>query len=60
MMDVIVVSPVIPKQTYQVLSKYVDKIEYILRPRKFRSVEEYYQDFNPIPENKIIQILNER
>jgi putative phosphoribosyl transferase len=57
---IIVVSPVIPKQTYQVLSKYVDKIEYILRPRKFRSVEEYYQDFNPIPENKIIQILNER
>ena len=46
--------------TYQLLSKHVDIIEYILRPKKFESVEVYYQDFHQIPESKIIQLLNQR
>jgi putative phosphoribosyl transferase len=57
---IIVASPVIPKNTHLLLSKHVDKIEYILRPRKFISVEEYYKDFNPVSDNKIIQILKDR
>jgi putative phosphoribosyl transferase len=57
---IIVATPVIPKNTYQLLSKHVDKIEYILRPRKFRSVEEYYKDFNPVSDIKIVQILKNR
>jgi putative phosphoribosyl transferase len=57
---IIVATPVIPKNTHLLLSKHVDKIEYIFRPRKFRSVEEYYKDFNPVSDNKIIQILKDR
>jgi predicted phosphoribosyltransferase/dienelactone hydrolase len=57
---IIVATPVIPKHTYQLLSKYVDKIEYIRSPKKFKSVEEYYQDFNPVPENELLQILKKR
>ena len=33
---IIVAIPVIPKHSYQLLSKYVDKIEYIRRPKKFK------------------------
>ena len=33
---IIVATPVIPKNTHKLLSKHVDKIEYILRPEKFR------------------------
>ena len=57
---IIAALPVISKCTYQLLSKHVDIIEYILRPKKFESVEVYYQDFHQIPESKIIQLLNQR
>ncbi len=57
---IIVALPVIPKKTRQLISKYVDRIEYIRSPVKFNSVEEYYQDFNPPPVSKIIQILKSR
>src|SRR6476646_1724527 len=58
--NIIAALPVISKYTYQLLSKNVDVIEYVLRPKKFESVEDYYQDFSPISEGKIIQLLNQR
>jgi len=57
---IIVALPVIPKYTRQLLSKHVDKIEYIRSPKKLKAVEEYYKDFYPVPDSKIIQILKER
>ena len=46
--EIIVASPVIPKDTLKLLSKHVDRIEYILRPRKIKSIDTYYKDFNPV------------
>lgn len=57
---IILAVPVIPKKTRQLLSKYVDKIEYIRSPSRFNSVEQYYQNFNPPPDSKIIKIVEER
>jgi len=57
---IIAALPVISKYALHLLSGYVDKIEYIIKPRKFRSVEEYYEDFRQIPESKIIQLLDKR
>ncbi len=57
---IIVALPVIPKNTRQLLSKYVDKIEYISSPSKIYSVEDYYQNFIQITDEDITYILKEK
>jgi putative phosphoribosyl transferase len=57
---IIAALPVIPKESYHLLSKHVDSIEFIRRPNKFKSVEDHYQDFSPVLDSKIIGILKQR
>jgi putative phosphoribosyl transferase len=57
---IVLATPVIPKYVFSFLSDNLDKIEYIFKPKKIRTVEQYYYDFSPIKENSIIKILSQR
>jgi putative phosphoribosyl transferase len=56
--------PVAPKQTKDLLKKEatIDHIEVITSPStsKFKTVGQYYQDFNPITDEQVIEIMKKR
>jgi putative phosphoribosyl transferase len=55
----IIAIPVVPKQTKDLLKKEADHIEVITSPStsNFRSVGQYYQSFEPITDEKVIEIM---
>ncbi len=57
---IIVALPVIPKKTHQLLTQYVDKIEFVYSPNNFKSVEDYYVDFGQVKNDDVIHVLEKR
>jgi putative phosphoribosyl transferase len=55
----IIAVPVAPKETLNLLKKEADSIEVITSPStsNFKSVEQYYQSFEPITDQQVIQIM---
>ena len=58
MKKIIIALPVISKETFLLLSKNVNKVEYIYRHRNFTSVENYYNDFRQVTDEEVKQILS--
>jgi putative phosphoribosyl transferase len=57
----IIALPVCPKDTVTLLKQEADFVEVVISPSSvFRSVEQFYQDFEQIPDEKVIEILRNR
>jgi predicted phosphoribosyltransferase len=52
---------VAPKDTVKLLKREADAVEVVTSPSSiFRSVEQFYQDFTQVPDDKVIAILRDR
>jgi putative phosphoribosyl transferase len=58
----IIALPVAPRQTVNLLKKEADAIEVITSPSlsHFRFVEQFYQNFDPVTDEQVIEILQKR
>jgi putative phosphoribosyl transferase len=58
----IVALPIAPKDTVSLLKKEADLVEVITSPftSNFKSVGQYYQDFNPVTDERVIDIMKDR
>jgi putative phosphoribosyl transferase len=58
----IIALPVAPQQTVNLLKKEADAIEVITSPSfsHFRSVEQFYQNFDPVTDEQVIEIMRNR
>ncbi len=57
---ILVAVPIIPSQITLQLAREVDALEYILSPNNFRTVEDYYVNFDQIDDEKVVSILKNR
>ncbi|MGA9841944.1 MAG: phosphoribosyltransferase family protein [Nitrososphaeraceae archaeon] len=55
----IIAIPIAPKDTIILLKREADEVEVITSPANssFKSVEQYYQSFEAVPDDKVIQIM---
>ena len=57
----IIAVPVAPKDTIKLLKQEADAVEVVTSPSSiFRSVEQFYQDFRQVPDDKVMAILRDR
>jgi predicted phosphoribosyltransferase/dienelactone hydrolase len=56
----IIASPVAPKQVVKSLKNEADQIEVIRNPSNFKAVEQFYQHFDAISDDRIVQIAKRR
>ena len=57
----IIAVPVAPKDTVKLLKHEADIVEVVTSLSSiFHSVGQFYQDFNPVPDEKVIEILRTR
>lgn len=57
----IIALPVAPKETVNnLLSKEADHVEVIAKPSFFNSVGQYYHNFEPVNDEKVIEIIKKR
>lgn len=56
----IIALPVAPKSTVKLLARECDSVEAIITPSNFHSVGQYYEDFNPVTDHQVIDIMNKR
>jgi putative phosphoribosyl transferase len=57
----IIAVPVAPKDIVNLLTQESDAVEVVTSPSStFRSVEQFYQDFKQVPDDKVIEILRTR
>jgi len=56
----IIAAPVAPKQVVKSLKNEADQIEVIRNPSNFKAVEQFYQHFDAIPDDRIVQIAKRR
>ncbi len=54
----IIAIPIAPKATIDLLKKECDRIEVIMQPSNFHTVGQFYKDFSPVSDERIIEILN--
>lgn len=54
----IIATSVAPKDTVEILKKECDHLEVIMQPSNFHTVGQFYKDFLPISDERIIDILN--
>ena len=53
----IIAAPVAPKQVVERLKNEADKIEIVRNPSNFKTVEQFYQEFQSVSDNQIIEIM---
>ena len=56
---IIVAVPVIPYETVSLFEKKADEFIYLMAPRNFGSVGAFYQEFNQVEDEEVIQMLQE-
>jgi putative phosphoribosyl transferase len=56
----IIAAPVAPKQVVKSLKNEADEIDVIRNPSNFKAVEQFYQRFDSIADDRIVQIANRR
>jgi putative phosphoribosyl transferase len=58
----IIAVPVAPKDTVSLLKKEADSVEVITSPStsSFKSVGQYYQEFSPVTDEQVIEIMRKR
>jgi predicted phosphoribosyltransferase len=56
----IIALPVAPKSTVKLLGRECDSVEAIITASNFHSVGQYYEDFNPVTDEQVIDIMRKR
>lgn len=56
----IIASPVAPKRVTKILKNEADKIEVIRNPSNFKTVEQFYQYFDAVSDDQILEISKRR
>jgi predicted phosphoribosyltransferase/dienelactone hydrolase len=56
----IIATPVAPKQVVKRLKNEADQIEVIMNPSEFKAVEQFYQHFDAVSDDQIVQIAKRR
>ncbi|MGC2571730.1 MAG: phosphoribosyltransferase family protein [Candidatus Nitrosopolaris sp.] len=57
----VIAVPVVPKSTVKLLEQESDAVEVVISPSSiFRSVEQFYQDFEQVPDDRVMNILRTR
>jgi putative phosphoribosyl transferase len=56
----IVAVPVAPSQTLDILKQESDAIEVVMVPSTFNAVGEFYENFDPVTDDQIIEIMRNR
>ncbi len=56
----VIAVPVAPKNTVRLLKQESDVTEVITSPSQFHSVGQYYREFNPVSDEQVIKILQDR
>lgn len=57
----IIALPVAPKETVRLLKQEADLVEVVIRPSNyFHAVGQYYQDFSPVEDEQVKEILRNR
>lgn len=56
---IIVAVPVIPNERVKIFQQKTDEFVYLIAPNNFRAVGQFYEQFNQVEDEEVIQILNE-
>ncbi len=56
--DIILATPVIATDTFNIVKKHFDAIIYLIKVKDFNSVGQFYKNFNQVADKEIEQILN--
>jgi putative phosphoribosyl transferase len=56
----VIAVPVAPKHTVKLLEHECDEVQVVISPSSFRSVEQFYHDFEQVPDDRVMQILRIR
>jgi putative phosphoribosyl transferase len=56
----IIALPVAPKPTLKLLRQECDSVEAVITPSNFHSVGQYYEDFNPVTDVQVMDIIRKR
>lgn len=59
-MLLIVAVPVAPSQTLDILKQESDAIEVVMVPSTFNAVGEFYENFDPVTDEQIVEIMRDR
>lgn len=57
---VVIALPVAPRQIIETLKREADDIHVLRIPSSFRSVSEFYVDYDPVTDDQVIQLLDNR
>jgi len=57
---IICVAPVISKGALELIENEADEVVVLDLPQEFHSISEFYEDFNPVSDQEVIQILKNR
>jgi predicted phosphoribosyltransferase len=55
---IIVAVPVIPYDRVKIFQQKTDEFVYLIAPNNFRAVGQFYEQFNQVDDEEVIQILN--
>jgi predicted phosphoribosyltransferase len=53
----VIAVPVAPTHTVKLLEYESDEVQVVIRPSTFRSVEQFYHDFEQVPDDRVMEIL---
>ena|SRR5215467_7660608 len=56
----VIAVPVAPKHTVKLLEHESDEVHVVISTCSFRSVEQFYHDFEQVPDDRVIEILRNR
>ena len=56
----VIALPVAPKSTVRLLGRECDSVEAVITPSNFHSVGQYYEDFDPVTDEQVIDIMRKR
>ena len=56
----VIAVPVAPRHTVKLLENESDEVQVVISPSIFRSVEQFYHDFEQVPDHRVIEILRIR
>jgi putative phosphoribosyl transferase len=56
----VIALPIVPKSTVRLLGTECDSVEAVITPSNFHSVGQYYEDFDPVTDEQVIEIMRKR
>jgi putative phosphoribosyl transferase len=56
--QLIIAAPVAQEQAAELLKKEADQLQFIITPSNFTAINQFYQNFEPVADEQVIDILN--